>query len=61
MGTADTGCEQLQEKAVKRVPRVVVRLDYNDEVILIKGNNQFTLRIDADGHLIGTQEKEVKL
>jgi len=46
---------------VKNPPRATIVLNYSDEVVLIRGNNKFTLRIDSDGHLLGTQEKEIKL
>ena len=55
----DTSCEM--EKKEKKEPRAIIVLNYSDEVVLIKGNNKFTLHIDNDGHLVGTQEKEVKL
>jgi hypothetical protein len=55
----DTGCEM--EQKVEKEPRAIIILNYTDEVVLIKGNNKFTLHIDNDGHLIGTQEKEIKL
>ena len=48
------------ERKVKKEPRAIITLQYSDEVVLIKGDNKFTLRIDNDGHLVGTQEKEIK-
>ena len=45
----------------KNPPRAVINLSYSDEVVLIKNNNKFTLRIDNDGHLVGTQEKEIRM
>ena len=56
----DTECE-MEKSASKKEPRAIIVLNYSDEVVLIKGGNKFTLHIDSDGHLVGTQEKEIRL
>ena len=52
---------KCETSAGKNPPRAVITLSYSDEVVLIKNNNKFTLRIDNDGHLVGQQEKEIRL
>ena len=57
----ETMCESSEPKKPESRPKTTIVLGYNEEIVLIKGNNKFTLRIDNDGHLIGTQEKEIRL
>ena len=45
----------------KKTPKAIIILSYNEEVVIIKGDNKFTLHIDREGKLVGKQEKEIKM